>query len=220
MQTQKPVIANYIIFLAVFLFCAALIAALFIYRSQHQETNGLINTDTSMIMTMGRDIKSVDLERTDSKPFTNRDLLSHWTLLFFGFTNCNSVCPITMEMMGKAYPTLHAQFPNLQVVLVSLDPERDNKATLKKYTASFHPDFIGVSGKIESIRKLQGELGIYSAVDPQTDKTGNYQLQHTASIMLISPQGKWVGMIKFGLTPVAFQQAVSNAIVVVTKATT
>ncbi len=217
MQNRKPVVANYIIFIAVGLVCAALMASLFIYRGNHKANNGLINTDTSMVMTMGREINAIDLERTDSKPFTNRDLLSHWTLMFFGFTNCNSICPVTMDMMSKAYPSLHTQFPNLQVVLVSLDPERDNKAALHKYTTSFHPDFIGVSGKIESVRKLQGNLGIYSARDNSTEKSGNYQLQHTASIMLISPEGKWVGMIKFGLSPAVFEKSVSDAITEVTK---
>jgi protein SCO1/2 len=138
--------------------------------------------------------------------------------MFFGFTHCSSVCPVTLEMMSKAYPELHQAFPDLQVVLVSLDPERDDKATLKKYTQSFHPDFIGISGKIESVRKLQGQLGVYSAPDSANAQNGDYQLQHTSSIMLISPEGRWVGMFKFGLPPEEFKQAVSNAIKTVQQA--
>jgi protein SCO1 len=85
---------------------------------------------------------------------------------------------------------------------------------LQKYTTHFNADFIGVSGKIENIRKLQSQLGVYSA---REDNSNNYQLQHTASIMLISPEAKWVGMFKFGLPPIEFEQAVLSAIATVSQ---
>ena len=139
--------------------------------------------------------------------------------MFFGFTHCSNVCPVTLDMMSKSYPNLHTAMPNLQVVFVSLDPERDNKATLLQYTKTYHPDFIGVSGKIESVRKLQSQLGIYSARENSTTNSSDYQLLHTSSIMLISPEGKWVGMFRFGMKPKQFEQAVIAAIATVSKAT-
>lgn len=138
--------------------------------------------------------------------------------MFFGFTHCSSVCPVSLEMLNKSYPALQAAIPDLQVVFVSLDPVRDTKAELKKYTESFNPNFIGISGKIESVRKLQSQLGVYSAVDNSANTKDGYQLQHTSSIMLISPQGKWVGMFKFGLAPDVFEQLVENAVTKVKSA--
>lgn len=207
---REPGIATYKIITFIVFVSAALITSLFVYRSNHQEKAIVADNGNALILPVGRDIKNTDLTSADDKPFTDRNFLNHWTLLFFGFTNCSSVCPVTMEMMSKAYPELHQAIPNLQVVLVSLDPERDTKAKLKKYTQTFNPDFIGVSGKIESVRKLQSQLGVYSA--PENGGGDNYQLQHTASIMLVSPQGKWVGMFKFGMNEKEFSAAVKNGV--------
>lgn len=212
MSQQKPVIANYKIFLLAGFVSAALITSLFVYRINHRETTDMVNDGNSMVMTVGRDLKSIDLITMHDQKFTERNLMSHWTLMFFGFSHCSNVCPVTLEMLNKAYPSLHNAIPDLQVVFVSLDPERDTKAELKKYTESFNTNFIGISGKIENVRKLQSQLGIYSALDNNATDKGGYQLQHTSSIMLISPQGKWVGMFKFGLAPDVFAKLVEGAI--------
>lgn len=207
---REPGIATYKIITFVVFLSAALITSLFVYRSSHQDKAIVADNGNVLILPAGRDITNTDLTSADDKPFTDRSFMNHWTLLFFGFTNCSSVCPVTMEMISKAYPELHQAIPNLQVVLVSLDPERDTKVKLKKYTQTFNPDFIGVSGKIESVRKLQGQLGVYSA--PESGGGSNYQLQHTASIMLVSPQGKWVGMFKFGMNEKEFSAAVKSGV--------
>lgn len=212
MQQREPVIANYKIITFIVFVCAALITSLFVYHLSQQEKSVVSDNGNSLILPVGRDLKTIQLVSADDKAFTDRDLLNHWTLMFFGFTNCNSVCPVTLDMMSKAYPELHKTLPNLQVVLVSLDPVRDTKATLKKYTQSFHKDFIGVSGKIEEVRKLQSQLGVFSSVDNNQNNGNNYQLQHTASIMLISPEGKWVGMFKFGMNPDEFNKAVVSGV--------
>lgn len=212
MQPRKSVISNHKIFAFVGFISAALITSLFVYRTTHNQNMTAINDGDTLIMPVGRDLKTIELVNTDNSDFTERNLYKHWTLMFFGFTHCNSVCPVTLEMISKTYPALHSAIPNLQVVFVSLDPERDDKKTLQAYTKSFNPSFVSVSGKIESVRKLQGQLGIYSAIDGTPDKNGDYQLQHTASIMLINPKGKWVGMFKYGMMPDNFKQSVLKAV--------
>jgi cytochrome oxidase Cu insertion factor (SCO1/SenC/PrrC family) len=212
MQPRNAVVSNYKIFSFVGFVCAAIIASLFIYRSNHMGKQALVNDGDTLVLPEGRDLKSLDLVTMNGDTFTGRNLQSHWTLMFFGFSHCNSVCPVTLDMISKAYPDLHKELPTLQVVFVSLDPERDTKAALKKYTQSYQQDFIGVSGKIENVRKLQGQLGIYSDIESGTKKAGDYQLQHTASIMLINPEGKWVGMFKYGMNGDAFKRSVVNAI--------
>jgi protein SCO1/2 len=211
MQPREPVIATYKIITFIVFVCAALITSLFVYHLSQKEKAVVATNGNSLILPVGRDLKPTQLTSADDKAFTERDFYHHWTLLFFGFTNCSTVCPITLKMIAQAYPALHQAIPNLQVVLVSLDPERDTKATLKQYTQSFHPDIIGVSGKIEEVRKLQSQLGVYSARENNSDNK-NYQLQHTASIMLIDPKGKWVGMFKFGMNADEFTQAVESGV--------
>jgi protein SCO1/2 len=175
--------------------CAAIMMSVFVFHTSHKPAS-IQTSDKSVVFPVGRDIKDFSLVTSKEKEFTQKDLREHWTLMFFGFTHCPSICPTTLSMLSKAYTQLKPTYPNLQVVLVSLDPERDSTTALAKYTANFNPDIIGVSGKIQDLRKLQSQLGVYSE---RSEEGKSYTLQHTSSIFLISPQGKWVGMFKFGM---------------------
>jgi protein SCO1/2 len=209
MQTSTRFSTNTIIFFLVFL-CAAVMTSTFVFRVSHKQSTSLaLNPDVGLIFPASRDIKQFDLVSAEGNPFTLKDFYQHWTLLFFGFTHCSNICPTTLAMMSKAYDQLHTVYPNLQVVLISLDPERDNVETLLKYTRSFNTNFIGATGKTVELRKLQSQLGVFSTRDTEAS---NYQLQHTTSVLLINPQGKWAGIFKFGLKPDQFAQAVNNSI--------
>lgn len=182
--------------------CTAIMTSVIVFHLNHKNDTPALANDNSIIFPAGRDITDFSLVTTKETVFTPKNLQQHWTLLFFGFTHCPNVCPTTLSMLGKAYQTLHEHYPDLQIVLVSLDPERDNIPSLAQYTANFNPNIIGVSGNIQELRKLQSQLGIFSERSIGDD--AHYSLQHTASILLINPHGKWVGMFKFGLTTEAF----------------
>lgn len=189
---------NKIIVFIVFL-SAALITSLFVYHASRKTTPHLLSSEVGIKFSVPRDIKSFELLTANNEKFTEKDFYQHWTLLFFGFTHCASVCPTTLDVMKRVYAGLHDKYPDLRVVLVSVDPERDSPESLANYVHGYHPDFMGVTGKIQNIRKLQSQLGIYSA--RENSSSDNYQIQHTSSILLINPQGKWAGLFKFGLTP-------------------
>lgn len=211
MPTQNtPIVSiNKIIFFVVFV-SAALITSLFLFHLRQKPQVAALSTDIGMVFPVARDIKDFNLITANNQAFTQKNFYNHWTLLFFGFTHCASVCPTTLDTMSKAYVGLHALYPNLQVALVSLDPERDTPASLDNYTRAYQADFIGVTGKIQELRKLQSQLGVYSERDSAANT--NYQIQHTSSIMLVNPQGKWQGLFKFGLKPEQLAQAVTTSI--------
>lgn len=198
-----------IIVLVVFI-CAAIMTSLFVFHLQHKPAQPLLSSNDGTLFPVPRDIKTFELTTGDKK-FTQNNFNGHWTLLFFGFTHCSNVCPATLDMMNRAYTKLHTQIPNLQVVLVTLDPDRDTSETLANYTQSFNPNFIGVTGKIKDVRKLQSQLGIYSARDASSPEK-NYQIEHTSSIMLINPQGKWAGLFRFGMNPDQFANLVKESV--------
>lgn len=209
-----PTIPTHQIIIFVVFICAALITSLFLFHLREKPVPQInLGQDVGMIFPVPRDIKSFELTTTNNQKFTQQNLYQHWTLLFFGFTHCLSVCPTTLDVLNRAYRELHKTYPNLQVVLVSLDPDRDAKEILAKYTHSFNSDFIGVSGKIQELRKLQSQLGIFSARE-YSSSGNNYQINHTSSILLINPQGQWAGLFKFGLTPkqlsLAFTESVKS----------
>jgi len=151
---------NKIIVFIVFI-CAALMTSLFVFHVSQKPVHPVLSQDTGVIFPVARDIKSFELVTAENQPFQQKNFYHHWTLLFFGFTHCSYVCPTTLDMMNHVYDKLAGKYPNLQVVLISLDPERDTPESLKKYTHSFNPTFIGVTGKIQELRKLQSQLGIF-----------------------------------------------------------
>jgi protein SCO1/2 len=218
MTKSSPLSNNNIIFLLLIVI-GALFTFQFIYHWQTKKTPPSIPPDVGLVFTVPRDIKPFELVSTDFKKFTQQNLYQHWTLLFFGFTHCSSICPTTLDMINRAYPELQKAYPNLQVVLISLDPERDSLDALSKYTRSFNPAFIGVSGKIQELRKLQSQFGIFSSrenvMQAKPGSETNYQIEHSSSILLIGPQGKWTGLFKYGTSPKQF----SDAFMIAAKAT-
>ena len=95
--------------------------------------------------------------------------------------------------------------------MVTLDPQRDGAQQISNYTKQFNQDFIGLSGKLNEIRQLQSQFGIYSSFDPATP-VNNDQLEHSSSLLLINPQGKWVGLFKINGKPMQLAQAISKSI--------
>lgn len=203
MDNNNEVFAtNKIIALVAFV-CAALMTSVFLVHMRNKPVATTVANNNGTTFSVPRDIKPFELLAGNNTKFTEKNFQQHWTLVFFGFTHCASICPSTLSMMNRAYAKLHNAYPNLQVVLISLDSERDTPETVAKYSQSFNSDFIGVSGKIQELRKIQSQFGIYSAKDMGSNPS-NYQIQHTASIMLINPQGKWAGIFNYGMNPAQF----------------
>jgi protein SCO1/2 len=130
---------------------------------------------------------------TNGVPFSQDNLKKHWTLMFFGFTRCGFVCPTTMAELGKMYRVLETQHasPLPHVVMVSIDPERDNLEKLKRYVTAFHPAFEGARGTEEMTRAMTHALGVAYAkisTNPNAPATED-DIEHTGAIMLFNPDG-------------------------------
>lgn len=115
----------------------------------------------------------------------------HWNLVFFGFTHCPDVCPLTLQTLARARAALEqaGETPLPRVVLVSVDPERDTPERLSAYVASFGSDTLGITGRQEEIRRLTDALGIYFARvgdDPDT-----YTVDHSSAVLLIGPDARY-----------------------------
>jgi protein SCO1/2 len=121
-----------------------------------------------------------------------RDVFSgHWSLVFFGFTHCPDICPLTLQVLADARKQLSEtgidKLP--QIVLVSVDPERDTPELLGQYVSYFGDDNLGITGDLEEIRKLTGGLGVFfekAAVDGE-----NYSVDHSAVVLVFNPRGQF-----------------------------
>ncbi|WP_165385678.1 SCO family protein [Spiribacter vilamensis] len=143
------------------------------------------------VLPEARELPSVTLTNDEGERWTNAALEGEWQYLFFGFTNCPDVCPLTLATLAGALDRLDESDAEVipEVVFVSVDPQRDKPAAIKTYLEHFHDDFIGVTGERAAIDRLTGALGIsYKLHEP--DSNGDYAVDHSAAILLIDPRGR------------------------------
>jgi protein SCO1/2 len=133
-----------------------------------------------------------------AQPVTIDHFKGRWNLVFFGFTHCPDICPTTMAEMGKAYRELAEKSPNIakqmQGVLVTVDPERDDPETLGRYVRTFSASFSGMTGSRESLAGFATQVNVAFGKIP--DGNGGYTVDHTGNIVIINPHGHYRGFIK------------------------
>lgn len=114
----------------------------------------------------------------------------HWNLVFFGFTHCPDICPLTLQVLTSAKKQLAADgfTPSPRIVLVSVDPERDTPEKLAQYVAYFGDDNFGITGDLTELLKLTKGLGIY--FEKTAGDGENYSVDHAAVVLVINPDGQ------------------------------
>lgn len=124
------------------------------------------------------------------EPFDRTRFLGRYSLVFFGFTHCPDICPATLQQLAITRDRLIAEDQaSPDIVLISVDPERDTPALLAEYTAHFGAGVYGATGTTEELRKLTGALGIYFEKSPSGD--GSYSVAHSAVVLLIDPSAEF-----------------------------
>ena len=131
-----------------------------------------------------RTLPQFHLQDLSGADFGLEQLRGHPTLLFFGFTNCPDVCPLTLATLSQ----LPAQvLPGLRVAFVSIDPERDSREVLRAYLAAFSPTFIGARGPDTALAPLLSSLHVSAERASLPD--GSYTMQHSATLYLLNTRG-------------------------------
>lgn len=127
----------------------------------------------------------------DGNAVTADTFRGQWDMVFFGFTHCPDICPMTLQLLANAKRELEAAGMKItpRIVLVSVDPERDTPEIMGKYVDYFGDGNLGVSGEIAELTKLTTALGIYFEKMPAEDE--NYSVNHSAAVLIINPQGEF-----------------------------
>ena len=160
-----------------------------IMNDEQLRVNGAIVLDRPRIFS---DFELID-HRGDV--FNIARLQDTWTMVFFGFTHCPDICPTTLAVLNDTYSKLkESEKEKLQVVMISLDPERDSVEKLAEYVPYFNDQFIGVTGNKHLIRRLTAEINIaYNKVPLEAD---DYTIDHSTQLVLINPKGHYHGFFK------------------------
>lgn len=123
-------------------------------------------------------------------PFTERNLQGKASLVFFGFTHCPDVCPTTLVKLQQVKKTLAMR--GLQVLFVTVDPQRDTPEAVGKYAHAFDPDFIGLTGDPKDLSRMMAGFGVASL---RVDLPGgDYTMDHSAAVFLVDAHGRIVGI--------------------------
>ena len=120
-----------------------------------------------------------------------KDLRGNVVLLFFGFTSCADVCPISLATISHAFSSLtDDELKRSRSLFISLDPERDTLERLKKYTGYFHANIIGVTGTMKELGRVADIYGVKFERKEAPDSALGYVIYHSAKIFVIGPQGE------------------------------
>ena len=145
---------------------------------------------------------ATDFALTDhnGKPRTMADFRGKAVVIFFGYTQCPDVCPTTMTGMAEAMKLLGAEAAKVQVLFVTVDPERDTPQLLAQYVPVFNPSFLGLYADAQTIARTAQDFRVFYKKQPGSTPT-TYTVDHTAGSYVYDPQGRLRLYVKHGEKP-------------------
>jgi len=153
-------------------------------QSCHQPLNWHASEVTGMIPDLEFTLTGPDGEMVEASSLQGKPVL-----VFFGFTNCPNVCPTTLTQLSVVIKQLGAQAGDIQVILVTVDPDRDTPEVMKRYTDSYGPWLLGLTGSEQALTTLRETYGVYAAME-SSDKKGNYNVMHSAVVFAFDRKGR------------------------------
>jgi protein SCO1 len=131
---------------------------------------------------------------SDGSTKTDVSFRGRWMLVYFGYTHCPNICPVTLSAISQALEKLGPLAPKVQPVYISIDPERDNPEQMGEYTRAFDTRILGLTGTPEAIASVAKEYRVFYRKLP--GKTpDDYSMQHSAYIYVMGPDGRYLTLI-------------------------
>ena len=186
---SKPIQALSLGLIAAVAAIAGLVVASFVFQPGKPEGQGLTS---GTLLPQGRPLPDFALTGIDGQPFTKAALDGKWSVIFVGFTHCPDICPNTLGLLKTVHRQLAAQQRELQVVLLSVDPERDTPDILARYVSHFDPSFVGATGPVVELDKLGSAMGFVYMKSPGATPE-SYTVDHSSALILINPQAQVAG---------------------------
>ena len=155
-----------------------------------------ISTKEATLLPQLKPLPAFSLMDQQGVAYDNKRLLGHWTFLNFGYTHCPDVCPTTLALLADLDDRLQSvkQATPYEIAFVTVDPARDSRQRLAEYVDYFDPSFLGIRGDNEALQQLTRPLGILYEKVPTPNSAMGYVMDHSASIALIDPQGRYYAL--------------------------
>tara|TARA_R110000787_G_scaffold143488_5_gene257258 strand:+ start:36532 stop:37134 length:603 start_codon:yes stop_codon:yes gene_type:complete len=164
----------------------------------HRDRSRLAPTATEAI----RDSIKSDFALVDhtGKSVTDENYRGKWLLVFFGFTNCPDVCPTALNEIAQIIENLGEKAAKVQPLFITIDPERDTPERMAEFVSAFDPRITGLTGTPEQIKASTKSFKVYYAKEVQKGAPDGYTMEHTASLYLIDPKGRFVRPYSYNAT--------------------
>ena len=130
---------------------------------------------------------------------SSADFRGKYQLIYFGYTFCPDVCPTTLAVIAAAMDKLGPAQDRIVPIFITVDPERDKPAVLKKYLAAFGPRFVGLTGSSQEIAQVEKEYRVFAKKQPLGG--GNYGIDHSSVIYLMGPNGRLLSFYEEATSP-------------------
>ena len=176
------------------LFAVSLAIGLFFVLNIANNTISPVHADEldNILLEQPKPLPEFELIDHFLKPFNRDQLLGKWTFVFFGYTNCPDVCPVTLMEMDKLIDVLKPNPPHIdqfQYIFVSVDPDRDTPQHLAEYVKYFNASILGVTGSINELSTLAKSVKIkFSKAEGTKDE---YGVNHSSALLLIDPGARY-----------------------------
>ncbi len=145
-----------------------------------------------------REAPAFTLDGSNGKKLSLRDHLGKVVILEFGYTYCQYVCPITLARMTEVRRKLGDAARDVQLIYVTVDPQRDNPDRLRDHLAGYDPSFLGATGTPDELAATLKSYGVVAEQVVAKDHAPGYQVNHSSFLYLVDPQGKIRGLVPFG----------------------
>jgi protein SCO1 len=141
---------------------------------------------TALASAIGGPFRLID---QNGKPVSDADLKGKWQLVFFGYTHCPDTCPTALNEISLALDQLGVKRDEVEIVFITVDPERDTPAVMKAYVQSFDARIIALTGSPDAVAQAAKAYRVYYAKHPRGD--GDYDMDHSAVIYVMNPEGRF-----------------------------
>lgn len=148
-----------------------------------------------------RPVPDLILQRADGRPFRTAELSGRVSLLFFGYTFCPDVCPLTLLEVAQVRRLLGAEAASLDVYFVTVDPERDTPERLSAYVKGFDPAIEALTGTPAALAQLRSAIGVVAERRAAPDGGAGYSMDHTAALFLVGRSGQVSLVFPYGTPP-------------------
>jgi protein SCO1/2 len=196
-------VANTVIGLVAFM---ALLVGLLVHKvlSPTMMNNEQLSENGLFVYDVPRRFADFQLTDQDGQPFTQDWFKGRWSLVYFGYTYCPDICPVTMATLRQFQQQLAEVDEDAaaatQVAFISVDPQRDTPEKLKQYVRYFGADYVGATGEYIDVFNLGRSLNVAFGYQAQGEG-GDYLVNHTGEVMLINPEGHFHGFFKVPQDP-------------------